>query len=129
MPHDAIATNNSNKPPIRIQKPGLSRSVERFFRGENRSTNVVYIQQLLAQVVDRFEACLEDTTMRSRLVCETRGAITGLQNLKQSYEDDAQFQASVDVAIETVKQRIGIQTTAPTLDSPSRPLRISRPSG
>lgn len=118
MPHDAIATNNSNKPPLRIQKPSVYRSFQRFCRGENRTTNVVYIQQLLTQVVKRFESCAEDRNMRARIIAETRGAITGLHNLKQSYEDDAQFQASVDVSIETVKQRLGIPDSVPLLNSP-----------
>ena len=48
--------------------------------------------------------------MRERIVAETRGAIKGLNNLKQSYEGDAQFQAAVDVSIETVKLRLEIDT-------------------
>ena len=112
MPHDAISTNNSCKPPIRIQKPGMQRSLERFFCGENRRSNIVYIQQLLMQVVERYETCKKDThatNMRERIVEETKGAIKGLYNLKQSYEGDAQFEAALDVNIATVKLRLNIQ--------------------
>ena len=108
LPHDAISTNNGTKPPIRIQKPGIPRSVERFVYGENRSSNVVFIQQLLAQVIERFDACHVDETFRIRIVTETQGAIRGLVNLKQSYENDAQFQAALDVSIETVRLRLGL---------------------
>ena len=121
MPHDAISTSSACKPPIKIQKPGMHRSVERFLGGENRRSNMQYLQQLLIQVIDRHDVCARDknTMMRERLVTETRGAIRGLNNLKQSYEGDAQFQASVDVSIETVKLRLGIRDEDPRKDAPA----------
>ena len=90
----------------------MQRSLERFFCGENRRSNIVYIQQLLMQVVERYETCRKDsyaTNMRERIVEETKGAIKGLYNLKQSYEGDAQFEAALDVNIATVKLRLNIQ--------------------
>ena len=109
QPNDALSTNTpQQRPPIRIQKPGLYRSVGRFCYGESRYTNVVYIQGLLKQVIDRHTECECDSTMRGRLVKETIGAINGLHNLKESYRDDSHFQATLDVTIETTMQRLGI---------------------
>ena len=107
-PHDCISTNNMTKPLIRIQKPGVRRSVWRYYMSECRSNNLAYIQALLQRVQDRFTCStkLKDIDMCSRLRQETIGAVRGLRNLKATYEDDAQFQAAIDVAIETVEKNL-----------------------
>jgi len=109
-PHDCIATNNMTKPLIRIQKPGVRRSVWRYYMSECRSNNLAYIQLLLQRVLDRF-ACslkLKDNDLCQRLRHETIGAVRGLRNLKATYEDDAQFQAAIDVAVETVEKKLDL---------------------
>ena len=107
-PHDCISTNNMTKPLIRIQKPGVRRSFWRYYTSECRSNNLAYIQALLQRVQDRFSCStkLNDEDMCIRLLHETVGAVRGLRNLKATYEDDAQFQAAIDVAIETVEKKL-----------------------
>ena len=102
--YDCISTNNNTKPNIRIQKPGLSRSWWRFWASENRTTNIIYIQALLQRVIERYREALDksDSILIGRLQTETSGAIGGLDQLKITYEEDAQFQAALNVAIETV---------------------------
>lgn len=110
-PQDTISTNNTTKPLIRIQKPGLRRSLFRFYMSECRSVNLAYIQQLLHRVQDRY-ICgqrLKDVELCKRLSTETVGAIRGLRNLQATYEDDAQFQAGINVAIETAQHQMNLQ--------------------
>jgi hypothetical protein len=110
-PQDTISTNNTTKPLIRIQKPGVRRSVYRFYMSECRAVNLAYIQQLLNRVQDRF-LCgrrLKDAELCRRLSTETAGAIRGLRNLQATYEDDAQFQAGINVAIETAQHQMDLQ--------------------
>lgn len=103
-PQDCISTNNNTKPNIRIQKPGVSRSWWRFWASENRTTNTLYIQALLQRVIERYNEALtkNDSILIRRLQTETTGAIKGLEQLQITYEEDAQFQAALNVAIETI---------------------------
>lgn len=113
-PHDCISTNNNTKPNIRIQKPGLSRSWWRFWASENRTTNIIYIQALLQRVIERYREAIDksDSILVGRLQTETSGAIAGLEQLKITYEDDAQFQAALNVAIETVSLTLELNEVA-----------------
>ena len=110
-PHDRIATNNAIKPVIRIQKPDFLRSVYRFFGSESRTSNVAYIQSLLQRVIDRhtFATQVGDEDLAKRLKTETQNAIMGIRRLQHTYEDDAQFQAAMNISIDTVCIHLDIQ--------------------
>ena len=109
-PQDRISTNNAVKPVVRIQKPEFLRSVYRFFGSESRTANVAYIQSLLQRVIDRHASAqhLQDSALGSRIRDETQQAILGIRRLQKTYQDDAQFQASVNVSVETVCIHLGI---------------------
>lgn len=110
-PHDRISTNNATKPVIRIQKPDFLRSVYRFFGSESRVSNVAYIQSLLQRIIDRhtFAIKTKDDELARRLKSETQNAIRGIRRLQQTYEDDAQFQAAMNISVDTVCIHLCIQ--------------------
>jgi hypothetical protein len=107
-PHDSISTNNVTKPYIRIQKPGMRTSFVRFYFSECRTNNLSYIQSLLQRVQDRYaySSRLKEHDLCVRLAQETLGAVKGLLNLTETYEEDAQFKAAMDVAIETIENKL-----------------------
>lgn len=110
-PHDRISTNNATKPVIRIQKPDFLRSVYRFFGSESRVSNVAYIQSLLQRIIDRytFAVQIKDVDLAKRLKTETQNAIVGIRRLQHTYEDDAQFQAAMNISVDTVCIHLNIQ--------------------
>ena len=110
-PHDRISTNNATKPVIRIQKPDFFRSVFRFFGSESRMNNVAYIQALLQRIIDRHTYALQikDEDLARRLKTETQSAIDGIRRLQHTYEDDAQFQAAMNISVDTVCIHLDIQ--------------------
>jgi len=110
-PHDRISTNNATKPVIRIQKPDFLRSVYRFFGSESRVSNVAYIQSLLQRIIDRytFVVQIKDADLARRLKVETQSAIVGIRRLQHTYEDDAQFQAAINISVDTVCIHLNIQ--------------------
>lgn len=116
-PNDRISTNHAVKPVVRIQKPEILRSFFRFFGSESRASNVAYIQSLLQRVIDRYTAAVQngDMALQARICEETESAIQGVRRLQQTYEDDAQFQASVNIAIDTVCIHIGICLEKPAM--------------
>ena len=110
-PNDRIATNNSTKPVIRIQKPNVFQPLFRFLGSESRTSNVAYIQSLLQRVIDRFAFAVhvKDEDLCTRLKTETQDAIRGIRRLQHTYEDDAQFQAAMNISIDTVCIHLDIQ--------------------
>ena len=110
-PHDRISTNNSTKPVIRIQKPNVFQPLVRFLGSESRISNVAYIQSLLQRIIDRhtFAVQIKDEELAKRLKAETQNAIMGIRRLQQTYEDDAQFQAAMNISIDTVCIHLDIQ--------------------
>lgn len=110
-PHDRISTNNATKPVIRIQKPEFFRSMYRFFGSESRVSNVAYIQSLLQRIIDRYTFAIQikDEDLSKRLKTETQNAIMGIRRLQHTYEDDAQFQAAMNISIDTVCIHLDIQ--------------------
>ena len=125
-PQDRISTNHAVKPVVRIQKPEFFRSIYRFFGSESRSSNMAYIQSLLQRVIDRYTTAVHngDMALQSRICEETESAIQGIRRLQQTYEDDAQFQASVNISVDTVCIHLGI-----SLEEHDKPLLpIAHPS-
>ena len=109
-PQDRVSTNHAVKPIVRIQKPDLFRSLQRFIGSESRSGNVAYLQSLFQRVIDRHASAhrCQDEMLAQRIRSETQNAIKGIRNLQKTYQDDAQFQASVNVTIETVCTHLAI---------------------
>ena len=101
---DRIATNFATRPVVRIQRPDFLRPLVRFLGSENRVGNMTYVQSLLQRVIDRhaMSVRLDDAALGTRIQDETQRAILGIQRLQQTYQDDAQFQAAMNVAIDTV---------------------------
>ena len=118
-PQDRISTNHAVKPVVRIQKPDIFRSLCRFFGSESRAGNVAYVQSLFQRVVDRhaFAEKSNDKVLTERIRTETQKAIDGIRKLQNTYQDDPQFQASINVTVETVCIQIGI-TQAEHPDAP-----------
>lgn len=125
-PQDRISTNHAVKPVVRIQKPDFMRSMWRFFGSESRASNVAYVQSLLQRVIDRYTYAIQngDTALQARICEETESAIQGVRRLQQTYEDDAQFQAAVNIAIDTVCIHLGLDACTP---SPLPPIPIPIP--
>jgi len=127
---DRISTNNHTQPIIRIQKPGLWRTLERTYHSESRMANLNYIQVLLQTVIERYGDGTKRTPpsqITERLQSEMRGAIRGLRNLQQTYEDDAQFKSAIDVAIETAILHMQLKEDAPRDDTAPLVEAISSP--
>lgn len=132
-PQDRISTNHAVKPVVRIQKPEFLRSVYRFFGSESRTANVAYIQSLLQRVIDRHSSAqyLKDSALGKRIRDETQQAILGIRRLQKTYQDDAQFQASVNVSVDTVCIHLGItplELHPMTTPPPRKPIRPALPS-
>ena len=112
-PNDRITTNHATKPVVRIQQPSFLRPVYRIVGNESRISNIAYIQSLFQRLIDRFKAAdrFSDTALVARLRAEALATITGIRKLQQTYEDDAQFQAAMDVSVDTVCLHLGITPT------------------
>lgn len=112
-PNDRITTNHATKPVVRIQQPSFFRPVYRIVGNESRISNIAYIQSLFQRLIDRFKAAdrFSDMALVARLRAEALATITGIRKLQQTYEDDAQFQAAMDVSVDTVCLHLGITPT------------------
>ena len=112
-PNDRITTNHATKPVVRIQQPSFFRPVYRLVGNESRLSNIAYIQSLFQRVIDRFKAAdrFSDQALVGRLRTEALATIAGIRKLQQTYEDDAQFQAAMDVSVDTVCLHLGITPT------------------
>jgi hypothetical protein len=112
-PNDRITTNHATKPVVRIQQPSFFRPVYRLVGNESRISNIAYIQSLFQRLIDRFKAAdrFSDKALVERLRTEAQATITGIRKLQQTYEDDAQFQAAMDVSVDTVCLHLGITPT------------------
>lgn len=109
-PNDRITTNHATKPVVRIQKPDFFRPWYRFMNNESRNSNIAYLQSMFQRVIDRYRAAekFNDLGLVQRLQSESLSAIDGIRKLQQTYEDDAQFQAAMDVSVDTVCQHLHI---------------------
>ena len=112
-PNDRITTNHATKPVVRIQQPSFFRPVYRLVGNESRISNIAYIQSLFQRLIDRFKAAdrFSDQALVGRLRTEALATIAGIRKLQQTYEDDAQFQAAMDVSVDTVCLHLGITPT------------------
>lgn len=112
-PNDRITTNHATKPVVRIQQPSFFRPVYRIVGNESRISNIAYIQSLFQRLIDRFKAAdrFSDQALVGRLRTEALATIAGIRKLQQTYEDDAQFQAAMDVSVDTVCLHLGITPT------------------
>lgn len=108
--NDRITTNHATKPVVRIQQPSFFRPLLRLVGNESRNTNIAYIQSLFQRMIDRFKAAekFNDDALVERLRSEAVNAIVGIRKLQQTYEDDAQFQAAVNVSVDTVCLHLNI---------------------
>lgn len=112
-PNDRITTNHATKPVVRIQQPSFLRPVLRLVGNESRNSNIAYIQSLFQRLIDRFKAAdrFSDKALVGRLRTEALATIVGIRKLQQTYEDDAQFQAAMDVSVDTVCLHLDITPT------------------
>ena len=132
-PNDRITTNHATKPVVRIQKPDFFRPWYRFLNNESRNSNIAYLQSMFQRVIDRYRAAekFNDQGLVQRLQSESLSAIDGIRKLQQTYEDDAQFQAAMDVSVDTVCQHLQItrndlvpvEAPAPAPGPPPAPAR------
>ena len=108
--NDRIATNHSIKPRVKIQKPSLLRGVWRMINSESRANNIIFIQSLLNSVVEKYNGAESqgNENLADRIKVETQNAIEGIKKLQRTYEDDLQFQACMNVSIETVRIHLNI---------------------
>ena len=109
--NDRISTNNAIKPQVRIQKPALFRGLNRLCHSESRGNNIMFIQSLFQVVIEKYTAALlrKNSVLSERIILETMKAIEGINRLKRTYEDDLQFQACINISIETVQIHLGIE--------------------
>lgn len=109
-PSDRISTNGST---VRVQKPSALRSIVRTINNDSRANNVQYIRMLFKKTGEFFQ--LEnDPARRERYKTEVRGAIRGLRNLQETYEEDSSFISSIDIVIETITLIMGMELKQPT---------------
>ena len=103
--NDRITTNHSIKPRIRIQKPSIFRSINRFLNSESRNNNIIFLQSLMQAVIEKYNGAVsqDNKSLITRLKSETISAIKGIKKLQTTYEDDLQFQACTEVLIETLQ--------------------------
>ena len=108
--NDRIATNHSIKPRVKIQKPSLFRGFIRMVNSESRGNNIIFIQSLLNSVVEKYNGAQAqgNDNLAERIKIETQTAIEGIKKLQRTYEDDLQFQACMNVSIETVNIHLSI---------------------
>jgi hypothetical protein len=109
--NDRISTNNAIKPQVRIQKPALLRGLSRLYNSESRGNNIMFIQSLFQVVIEKYNAAVmrKNEVLSERIILETQRAIEGINKLKRTYEDDLQFQACINISIETVQIHLGIE--------------------
>lgn len=108
--NDRITTNHSTKPRIRIQKPSLFRSINRVLASESRANNIIFLQSLFQQVIEKYNSSvsMNNNSLAERIKTETTSGILGVKKLQKTYEDDLQFQACIDVLVETVQIHLNI---------------------
>lgn len=109
--NDRITTNHSIKPRIRIQKPSIFRSINRFLNSESRNNNIIFLQSLMQAVIEKYNGAVsqDNKSLINRLKSETISAIKGIKKLQTTYEDDLQFHACTEVLIETLQIALTIQ--------------------
>lgn len=109
--NDRITTNHSTKPRIRIQKPSIFRSISRLLNSESRNSNVTFLQSLFNQVIEKYNSSISqcNENLSSRIKNDTINSIKGVKNLRVTYEDDLQFNACINVLIETVELHLQIK--------------------
>ena len=109
--NDRISTNNAIKPQVRIQKPALLRGLSRLYNSESRGNNIMFIQSLFQVVIEKYNAAVmrKNDVLSERIILETQHAIEGINKLKRTYEDDLQFQACINISIDTVQIHLGIE--------------------
>lgn len=110
--NDRISTNNAMKPQVRIQKPALLRGLVRLCHSESRGNNIMFIQSLFKLVIDKYNTAQlrKNEILSERIKVEILNAIEGINRLKRTYEDDLQFQACINISIETVQIHLGIDS-------------------
>ncbi len=108
--NDRITTNHSIKPRIRIQKPSIFRSINRFLNSESRNNNIIFLQSLMQAVIEKYNGAVSQSnkSLINRLKAETISAVKGIKKLQTTYEDDLQFHACTEVLIETLQIALSI---------------------
>ena len=76
----------------------------------NNINNIIFIQSLLNSVVEKYNGAESqgNENLADRIKLETQNAIEGIKKLQRTYEDDSQFQACMNVSIETVRIHLNI---------------------
>ena len=117
--NDRITTNHSTKPRIRIQKPSIFRSINRILNSESRSSNVTFLQSLFNQVIEKYNSSISqgNTSLTNRIKNDTINGIRGIKNLRVTYEDDLQFNACINVLIETVELHLEIKSNVSSVSN------------
>tara|TARA_E500000331_G_C17213278_1_gene694718 strand:- start:627 stop:1031 length:405 start_codon:yes stop_codon:yes gene_type:complete len=79
----------------------------RWWAVHNRKTDVMRISLLYEEVLKLLEDKTLDPTTKSQLITTLKDSITGLHNLKSTYQEDATCVSSIEYVIE----RIGVKIT------------------
>ena len=81
-----------------------------MINSESRENNIIFIQSVLNSVVEKYNGAESqgNENLADRIKVETQNAIEGIKKLQRTYEDDLQFQACMDVSIETVRIHLNI---------------------
>ena len=94
-----------------------------MINSESRANNIIFIQSLLNSVVEKYNGAESqgNENLADRIKLETQNAIEGIKKLQRTYEDDLQFQACMNVSIETVRIHLNIIDSGGTEDIEPEP--------
>ena len=87
--------------------------VTRWFNGNNRENNLIFINQTLNNAFIKSEKLISLNTNESiqlflRLTTDLKNSINGLLNLKQTYYYDKLIQSEIDVMIDNIRTKLDL---------------------
>ena len=81
----------------------------RWWAVHNRKTDIMRISLLYEEVLKLLDDKNLDEQTKTQLISTLRDSITGLRNLKSTYQEDATCVSSIEYVIERISVRIDIK--------------------
>ena len=111
-PYERLSTIDNK---IEVDRPSIFQGLRRWYRGEGRSLNMEIINQLVRRAILYVESNLRPK-LKKTLLDELTNAITGLKNLKITYESDSLSVARLSVLIDDINGIIEYKEETPIIN-------------
>jgi hypothetical protein len=96
---------------LRIESNTLFTPLKRLFYGEGREMTYSFTQQTIERSFAILYTLastdkLSDQMLCSNILTDMHSAINGLNNMKQTYDDDKMFRCNIDILIQTIQAKM-----------------------